>query len=98
MIAETLTKRHAPAITSDRWHVVHAKFDPAAHGERRPFLRVISSEHDDRTKAVMAARSPLSRLRRKTAIMKISQRDQVFVRRPKFVSLVRAPHGKSGRS
>ncbi len=98
MIAETRTKRHSPAITSDRWHVVHAKFNAAVYGERRPFLRVICSEHDDRGKAVKAARNLLSRLRRKAAITKAPQRDQVFVRRPSFVSLIFGPHRKAGRS
>ena len=98
MITEPHSRQaKAPAISSDRWHVVHARFLPEAEG-KRAFTRSIVSEHDDRTLAVTAARKLLSELRRDHARRKVEQKDQVFVRKPGFVSLKSAPYSEAGRS
>ena len=45
MITSVKTSTGAEAITSDQWHVVHARF---LGGGKRPFSRSISSEHEDK--------------------------------------------------
>jgi hypothetical protein len=97
MISATTTSKAGQAITSDRWHVVHASFITGDEGPR-PFHRAIVSEHDDRIGAVRSARVLLATLRQSCGDRKRDQRDQVFVRRPGFVSLLNAPRGKTGRS
>lgn len=86
MIEDTVSRRNNPAITSDRWHVVHARWTGDAFGEPR-FERSIVSEHDDSASAVAVAREVLSPLARELANREPAQRDQVFVRRPGFKSL-----------
>ncbi len=92
MIVDAVTARGAAALTSDHWHVVHARF--ARAGRKRPFERTIASEHDDRRACVVAAKL----LREKVAAAAVAadvpdaERDQVFVRQPNFRSL---KHSKS---
>jgi hypothetical protein len=98
MISETKTKKAAvPALTSDRWHVVHASF-VSEHEGARPFLRAIVSEHEDRPTAIASARALLKTLRSAGGEREPLQRDQVFVRRPGFISLLWATRSKAGRS
>ncbi|HET7844142.1 MAG TPA: hypothetical protein VFL14_08330 [Xanthomonadales bacterium] len=102
MISAVETKNGTAAITSDRWHVVHARFvgQPAA----RPFLRSITSEHDDRASCVRAARALIARIRSESGPVPIAERDQAFVRRPGYKSFknskrrthVRPRDGKDG--
>ena len=47
MITELKNAKGAAAITSDHWHVVHSRF--TGFSSRRPFRRLIHSEHDDRS-------------------------------------------------
>ena len=85
MIAEVLTSKGLQAITSDQWHVVHSRWSDA--GGKRPYARGIHSEHGDRAACVQAAKV----LRRQVAADSVgvpaAERDEVFVRRPKFKSL-----------
>lgn len=98
MITDTQSRQaKAPAISSDRWHVVHARFAPELDS-KHPFTRTIVSEHDDRVLAIAAARELLTELRRDHARRKVEQKDQVFVRKPGFVSLKLAGHSEAGRS
>jgi hypothetical protein len=85
MISAVETRKGTEAITSDHWHVVHSRF--LGKGARRPFLRSISSEHDDRTSCVKAARELLAKIRPEIEAVPLAERDQVFVRRPGFKSV-----------
>lgn len=88
MIKNTFTKKHLPALTSSRWHVVLARFSKGY--KVNPFTRSIASEHDDRKSAVRAARALSIFLRREGTQRPLKERDQIFVRRPNFKSLQRA--------
>ena len=88
MIEQTETRAKQPAITSNRWHVVHAKWCGTPKSE--PFERSIVSEHDGRGEAVEAAKSLLQTLREAAGERPLEERDQVFVRRPNFKSLAYA--------
>jgi hypothetical protein len=86
MIQETLSNKQRPALTSDRWHVVHARWSRNPSG-RSTFLRSIVSEHEDRDAAVRGARELVERLAAEMAVRPLSERDQLFVRKPGFRSL-----------
>jgi hypothetical protein len=88
MISTVETRKGTAAITSDRWHVVHARFTEGEAG--LPFLRSITSEHEDRAACVKAARSLVARVRSEAPNVPLAERDQVFVRRPGFKSLRKA--------
>lgn len=95
MIREVLNKSGANAITSDQWHVVHARF---VRGQERPFLRRISSEHEERVACLAAARRLRARIARKAVDVPPQERDQVFVRKPHYKSLKTARRwAKPGR-
>jgi hypothetical protein len=85
MISVVQTTKGREALTSDRWHVVHARFH--ANGKALPFHRSISSEHDDRVACVRAARALLTKLRAESVDVPPGERDEVFVRRPGFKSI-----------
>ena len=85
MIRETI-KKNNPAVTSDRWHVIIARWSGDPSGEPR-FERSIVSEHDDSTAALSAAREIKSALAPQMATRSRETRDQVFVRRPSSMSL-----------
>ena len=89
MISETVTTKGTPAITSDRWHVVHAKC--RCKGKTSgSFERVVVSEHDDQTDCRKAARAFLAALAKDNETDKevpAAERDEVFARRPNFKSL-----------
>ena len=86
MIQDTLSSKQRPAITSNRWHVVHARWS----GERSTqpkFERSIVSEHDDQESAVHGARELVARLAAEMSARPLAERDQLFVRKPGFRSL-----------
>jgi hypothetical protein len=85
MIKDTVTKKGRPAITSDRWHVVHSQFRRKGKSAK-PFERSIISEHDDQSTCRKAARALRARLDQDQATP-LAQRDEVFVRRPNYKSL-----------
>jgi hypothetical protein len=85
MISTVETRKGTEAITSDRWHVVHARY--MSGRASLPFLRSISSEHDDRAACVRAARVLIARVHSDAPAVPLAERDQVFVRRPGFKSL-----------
>jgi hypothetical protein len=86
VIQDTLSRNSNPSITSDRWHVVHARWSGNKSGEPR-FERSIVSEHSDRPAAVAAARTLQNSLAEELAGRPRTRRDQVFVRQPTYKSL-----------
>lgn len=90
---DVLNSKGVEAITSDQWHVVHSRF-MAGPGPFH-FLRGISSEHVARADCLKAARALHARLRAESAAVPRAERDQVFVRRPRYKSLKRARRRKS---
>ena len=88
MIQEVVTKKGAPAITSDQWHVVHSRLvDLRA---KRPYVRGIHSEHADRISCRKAARILRAKLLADSAAAPDVERDEVFVRKPRFKTLKQA--------
>lgn len=85
MISDVQTSKGIPALTSDKWHVVHSRF--TFPGARRPFLRSIHSEWDDRATCRVAAKKLRLQLAQGSAAVPESERDEVFVRRPNFKTL-----------
>ena len=86
MISETMTKKGTPAITSDRWHVVHARF-AGDEKSARPFVRAIVSEHDDRKTCHQAALALTTSLAAASKRIPVKRQDQVFSRPPHYKSL-----------
>lgn len=86
MITETKSHKSNPAITSDRWHVVHARWNGAETDEPQ-FDRSIVSEHDDREGATRAAGELHQSLAGEMNSRREPVRDQLFVRRPDFKTL-----------
>jgi hypothetical protein len=86
LIRDTLSRKSNPSITSDRWHVVHARWSGNAAGVPS-FARSITSEHADRATAIAAARALQTSLGSELATRPRLCRDQVFVRRPAFKTL-----------
>ena len=85
MITTVETRKGTEAITSDRWHVVHARF--VGEGAGLPFTRSVSSEHDDRKSCVRAAKALVAKVRSEAGTVPLAEQDEVFVRRPGFKSL-----------
>jgi hypothetical protein len=81
-----LNRKGRPAITSDRWHVVHARCTSGVAAQPR-FERTIVSEHDDRTGAADAARAFASSQEVEMAGREPDRRDQIFVCQPNYKSL-----------
>lgn len=88
MIRELVNSEQQLAVTSDRWHVVHAQWS-GAPGEPT-FLRSIVSEHEDSASALRAARALKTSLLPGMASRPSYARDQVIVRRPASESLKNA--------
>jgi len=86
MIQETLNSKQRPALTSNRWHVVHARWS-GEPGNGSTFIRSIVSEHDDQESALQGAREIVARLAQQMAARPLAERDQLFVRKPGFRSL-----------
>lgn len=83
MIQDTVTRLQHPAITSDQWHVVHARWSGAA-GPEPLFERTIVSEHVDRAAALDAARALSKALTSQMLGREAQALDQVIVRRPAY--------------
>jgi N-dimethylarginine dimethylaminohydrolase len=86
MIQDVLTNRQSPASTSDKWHVVHARWMCDSSDEPR-FERTIVSEHENYNAAVESACALVSSLQGELATRPSRERDQVFVRKPGYPSL-----------
>jgi hypothetical protein len=86
LITSVLNEKQRPAITSDQWHVVLARWSGERTGEPR-FERTIVSEHADMASAMAAARVINGQLKLDMASRIRERRDQLFVRPPEFKSL-----------
>src|SRR5690349_21089163 len=86
MIKDTLNRKSHPAVTSDRWHVIHARWGGDPAGDPR-FVRSIVSEHGDSAAATKSARDLLAALAPEMAARRRETRDQVLVRKPGYKSL-----------
>lgn len=93
MIQETLTKKNRPAITSDQWHVIRARWSEDSSGAPR-FERSIVSEHDDRAAARAAAHAVHQTILADMPDQPRPKRDHVIVRRPAYKSLKTANRRK----
>ena len=89
MISEILSPNNDRALTSDCWHVVHARWSGRSTLEPR-FVRSIVSEHTDKPSAVAAARALSSSIAAEMASRTRLTRDQIFVKRPSQRTLVLA--------
>ena len=87
MIRELRTSGNRRALTSDLWHVVHARWSGFSTLKPR-FERTIVSEHSDLESAVEAARNmAIEILDWEMMTRSCDVRDQVFVRRPGYGTL-----------
>lgn len=89
MIQETVSRKNAPVVTSDHWHVLHARWSGGSS-----FERSIVSEHDDRGSAATAARAMHKGLAPDMASRPREGRDQILVRHPNYKSLKTAGRAK----
>ncbi len=89
MIRESRNESNRVVLSSDRWHVVHARWERNLTETAR-FARTIVSEHDDRDTARLSARSLMNQLVAGLAELPLPLRDQIFLRRPGYLSLKRA--------
>jgi hypothetical protein len=85
MIQEVVTKKGAAAITSDQWYVVHSRLVDRL-GDL-PYVRGIHSEHADKVSCRKAAAALRARLQAENASVPVDERDEVFVRKPRFKTL-----------
>jgi hypothetical protein len=86
MIRETKNRKNAPVLTSDRWHVLRARWNGDTAGEPL-YQRTIVSEHEDSAAAATAAREIVATFVSEMAGRTRETRDQVLVRRPGYKSL-----------
>lgn len=86
MIKDTTNRKSSPAVTSDRWHVIHSRWSGEPRGEPR-FVRSIVSEHADSATATTSARELVASLALGMVARQRDRRDQVLVRRPGYKSL-----------
>jgi hypothetical protein len=96
VITDALTRRGNPATTSDRWHVVHAKWC-GKQANHPPYSRTVVSEHTSREKAVVAAKRLAAKLDPVRIKLPPAERDQILVRPPLFRSLKFTSHRVKGR-
>jgi len=96
VIREVQTDAGSAAITSDQWHIIHSRY--VFDGAKRPYLRSVHSEYEDRTACRQAARALRQQLLAQETGVAIDQRDEVFVRKPNYKSLKisRSGHHKPG--
>ena len=87
VIMNAQTKQQKPAITSDRWHVVHSQWSAKRAAGQPPFARRIASEHSDKAAAVVAAKQLAAELKPTMTSRATKDRDQVLVRPPRYRSL-----------
>lgn len=88
LIREIVNEDNELAVTSDRWHVIHARWSEAPGTPR--FVRSIVSEHEDGASALRAAQDLKSSLVPGMSSRPKEARDQVMVRRPSAASLKNA--------
>jgi hypothetical protein len=86
VIRETRSRKHNPALTSDQWHVVQARWTGNTNGEPL-FARSIVSEHDKQADAMHAAREMESSVAAEVSAARTAHADQLFVRPPAFRTL-----------
>ena len=97
MIQEALNGKNHLVVTSDRWHVLHARWTKK-RTSKPLYERAIISEHDDRESAANAARQLVASFQDEMVGRERETRDQALVRRPGFRSLKIAPRTGSRRS
>ncbi|TAJ13319.1 MAG: hypothetical protein EPO68_13290 [Planctomycetota bacterium] len=85
MIHELLNGNGCPAVTSDLWHVVHARWSPELADEM-PFERTIVSEHRTERAGLLAAKVFAAEMRQRGDARSGEKRDQLFLRRPGCVT------------
>jgi hypothetical protein len=88
MITEVQTSKGTPAITSDKWYLVHSRWVTASG--KGSFVRSVDSEHEDSGACRKAARKLRQKLANEGAELPEAERDEVFVRRPNYKTLKRA--------
>lgn len=96
MIQEVLNHKNHLVVTSDRWHVLRARWTKKKAGKPL-YVRSITSEHDDRESASEAARDLAASFQTEMVGRQPETRDQALVRRPGFRSLKIAPRTESRR-
>ncbi|MEO6594788.1 MAG: hypothetical protein ABIP94_08555 [Planctomycetota bacterium] len=82
MIKEVVTSKGVPAITSDQWYVVHSRLVDLK--KRRPYSRMIHSEHPDRVSCLKAAKTLRVKVATEGQGVPEAERDEVWVCRPNF--------------
>ena len=85
MITDVKTSKGVAAITSDRWHVVHSRLIEG--GGKRPYSRIVHSEHEDAPACRKAAKELRIKLASESVGVPAEECDEVFVCRPNFKSL-----------
>jgi hypothetical protein len=90
MIRETISPKNRILLTSDQWHVLHARWT----GDEL-YERAIVSEHADRASATSAAREFAAAHRAEMTGRTRVTRDQLLVRRPGHKSLKIAKHTRA---
>jgi len=86
VIKELLNRRQRSVLTSDQWHVLHARWVGNARGTAR-FERSIISEHVDRATAIESAKHFGGSHTPEQGERADEARDQILVRRPDAKSL-----------
>ena len=97
MIQEILNEQNHISVTSDRWHVLHARWTKKSPGKPL-YVRAIISEHDDKESASKAARDLAASFQAEMVGREPETRDQALVRRPGYRSLKIAPRADSRRT
>ena len=97
MIQEVLNQKNHLVVTSDRWHVLRARWT-REKTDKPLYERAIISEHDDKESAFEAARGLVASFQAEMVGRERETRDQALVRRPGFRSLKIAPRSESRRS
>ncbi len=87
MIKDTLSRKKSPALTSDQWHVVHARWSGTSVDPDLFERRIVSEHGDDRDAAANAARAVVAAITAEMLKRPRDQRDQVFIRPPAYKSL-----------
>jgi hypothetical protein len=86
MIQELLNDKNHILLTSDRWHILRARWTGKL-GATPLYVRAIVSEHDDKASAVQAGRELVSSFLAEMEGRTPETRDQALVRRPGYRSL-----------
>ena len=96
MIRELMNRKNSALLTSDRWHVLRARWTGGARADAT-YERTIVSEHDDSDSAARAGRELLASFQGEMLGRERKTRDQVLVRRPGYRSLKVAKRAKLKR-